>query len=64
MSLCSKVPESLKSINRALDKSEYSLIIRDNFCKFCIKTYIVTPHLNRLDERVQKRVTTYGFDEK
>ena len=29
------------------------MIIRDNFCHFCIKTYVVTPHLNRLDETVQ-----------
>ena len=33
---------------RALDKKRYLMIIRDNFCKFCIKTYIVTPHLNHL----------------
>ena len=25
------------------------MIIRDNFCKFFNKTYVVTPHLNRLD---------------
>ena len=48
---------------RALDKREYLVIIRDNFCLFCIKTYVVTPHLNCLDETVQMRVTTYGFDE-
>ena len=32
------------------------MIIRDIFCKFCIKTYIVTPHLNRLSEMVQMMV--------
>ena len=37
---------------RALNKSEYMylVIIKDNFCKFCINTYVVTPHLNRLDD--------------
>ena len=40
------------------------MIIRDNFYQFYLKTYVVTPHLNRLNETVQKRVTTYGFDEK
>ena len=41
--------------NRALAKKEYLVIIRDNFCKFCIKTYVVSPHLSRLDETVQMR---------
>ena len=36
------------------------MLIRDNLCQFGTKTYIVTPHLNRLIETVQKRVTTYG----
>ena len=40
---------------RALVKREYLVIIRDNFCYFCIKTYVVTPHLKRLDETVQMR---------
>ena len=40
---------------RALDEREYLVIIRDNFCCFCIKIYVVTPHLNRLDEMVQMR---------
>ena len=40
---------------RALDKREYLVIIRDNFCQFFIKTYVVTLHLNRLDETVQMR---------
>ena len=31
------------------------MIIRDNFDKFCIKPYVVTPHLNRLVEIVQMR---------
>ena len=26
------------------------MIIRDYFCKFCIKPYVVAPHLNHLDE--------------
>ena len=41
--------------DRALDKREYLVIIGDNFCKFFIKTYVVTPHLNRLDKTVQMR---------
>ena len=41
------------------------MIIKENFCSFCIKTYIVTPYLNRLNETVLRRgVTTYGFYEK
>ena len=51
---------NVKNRFRALDKGEYLVIIRDNFCKFCKKTYVVTPHLNHLDETV----TAYGFDEK
>ena len=31
------------------------MIIRDNFCIFCKKPYVVTPHLNRLEETVQIR---------
>ena len=34
--------------NRALDKKEYLMIVRDTF-------YVVSPHLNRLDETVQMR---------
>ena len=34
---------------------EHLVIIRDNFCYFCIKTYVVTPHLNRLDKTGQMR---------
>ena len=34
----------------APDKREYLVIIRDNFCYFCIKAYVVTPHLNCLIE--------------
>ena len=30
-------------------------MIRNNFCQFCIKPYVVTPHLNRLNETVQMR---------
>ena len=40
---------------RALDKREYLVMIKDIFSYFCIKTYVVTPHLNRLDETVQMR---------
>ena len=40
---------------RALDNREYLVIIRDNVCQFCAKTYVGTPHLNRLDETVQMR---------
>ena len=40
---------------KTVDKREYLVIIRDNFCQFCIKTYVVTPQLNRLDETVQMR---------
>ena len=49
---------------RALDKREYLVIIRDNFCQFSTITFIMTPHLNRLNETVQMRVTTYSFEEK
>ena len=42
--------------SRALDKREFLVIIKDNFCYFCIKTYVVTPHLKRLNE-------THGLDE-
>ena len=38
------------------------MIIRDNCGYFCIKTYVVTPHLNCLVKMVQMRVKTYGFD--
>ena len=31
------------------------MIIRDHFCEYCIETYVVTPHLNCLDEMVQVR---------
>ena len=40
------------------------MIIRNNFCLFCIKPYVVTSHLNHLVKTVQMMVTTYGFDEK
>ena len=42
----------------ALDKREY---FNDNFSYFSSKPYVVTPHLNRLVEMVQMRVTTYVF---
>ena len=31
------------------------MIIRDNFSYFSLKPYVVTPHLNRLNETVQMR---------
>ena len=40
---------------RAVEKREYCMVIRDNFCYFCIKTYVVTPYLNHLVETVQNR---------
>ena len=47
----------------ALDKQGYLMIIRDYFCQFRIETYVVTPHLNCLNETVQMRITTYSFNE-
>ena len=48
---------------RALDKREevYLVIIRDNFCLFCIKPYVVNPHLNCLDKTVQMRCHNIRF---
>ena len=46
---------SSAALVRGLDKREYLVIIRDIFCQFCIKTYVVTPHLNHLDMAVQMR---------
>ena len=40
---------------RALDKRENLMIVRDNFCQFCLKTYVVIPHLNCLKGTVQMR---------
>ena len=40
---------------RTLDKREYLMIMKARFCKFCIKTYVVTPHLNCVVETVQMR---------
>ena len=54
----------LKAGLRAVEKRAYLVIIRDNFCYFCIKTYVVTSHLKRLEETVKMRGTTYDFDEK
>ena len=42
-------------MSRALDKREYLVIIRDTFCQLCTKTYVVTSHLNRLNETVQMK---------
>ena len=47
-----------RPIGRAVDKGVFD----DNFCKFCVKIYVVTPHLNRLDKTVQMRGhKTYGL---
>ena len=40
------------------------MIIRDNFCQFCKKTYVVNPYWNRLDETVQIRGHNIWFQEK
>ena len=37
------------------------MIFRDNFCQFCIKTRVVTPHLNSLNETVQMMVHNLRF---
>ena len=39
------------------------MIIMYIFLLILYKTYVVTPHLNRLDETVQMSVSTYGLDE-
>ena len=42
---------------RAVEKKEYLMIIRDDFVSSAEKhNYVVTPHLNRLDETIQMRV--------
>ena len=51
----------LRNYNRALDKTEYLVIIRDNFCLFCIITYVVTPLLNHLSATVQMRSHNIWF---
>ena len=38
------------------------MIIRNNFCKFCVKTYDVTPHVNCLNETVQMRGHSIWFE--
>ena len=43
------------ALYRALDKRKYLAIIRDNFSYFSSEPYVVTPHLNCLDETVQMR---------
>ena len=63
MFLCS-FNKKLYLIITALDKREYLVIKRDNFCYFCIKTNVVTPHLNHLNEMVQMRSNNIGFNEK
>ena len=47
---------------RALDKREYLVIIRDNFREIGIKTYVVTTHLNRLEETFQMRGHNIWFE--
>ena len=41
--------------SETLDQREYLVIMRTNFCQFCTKTYVVTPHLKDLVETVQMR---------
>ena len=45
----------------SLDNREYLAIIEDNFCSFSMKTYVVTPHLNRLDKTDQMRGNNIWF---
>ena len=52
----------ISDAHRALDKREYLVKIRDNFCLFCMKTYVVTTHLNRLSETVQMRGHNIWFN--
>ena len=40
---------------------EYFFIIRDIFL-YCLKTYVVTPHWNHLDEIVQMRGHNIWFE--
>ena len=51
-------------ISIVLDKREYLVIIRDNFVQILVKTYVVTPHLNRLDKTVQMRGHNIWFHSK
>ena len=37
------------------------MIIRDKFCLCCLKSYVVTPHLNRLNETIQMRGLNIWF---
>ena len=37
------------------------MIMRDNYSYFCLKLYVVTPHLNRLIETVQMRGHNIDF---
>ena len=39
------------------------MILQDNFSYFSEKLYVVTPHLNRLNETVQMRGNKIGFDQ-
>ena len=41
--------------SRALDKRGYWMIIEHNICYFTLKPYVVTPHLNHLNETAQRR---------
>ena len=40
------------------------MIIRDHFCQFYIKSYVVTPHLESLVKMVLTGVTTYAVNKK
>ena len=61
MFLFKKSQKIIEALYRALDKSEYWVIIGDNLCLFCLKTYVVTPHLNHLNEMVQMRGQNIWF---
>ena len=37
-------------VTTALDKGVYLVIIRNNFCQFCTKTYVVIHHLSPCDK--------------
>ena len=39
------------------------MIIKDNFCSYCIKTYVVTSHLIRVIETVQMRGHNIWFQQ-
>ena len=54
LSLCFETGNRL-TLDIALNKREYLIKIWDNLCLFCINSYVLTPHLNRLNKTVQMR---------